>query len=48
LAAGGYTVLDDYNDWAGCRTAADGFLASHDDLEIVTAEDNLVLRRHPG
>lgn len=45
LAAGGYLILDDYNDWAGCRTAADGFLASHDDLEIVTAEDNLVLRR---
>jgi hypothetical protein len=48
LVAGGYMVLDDYNDWAGCRTAADGFLASHDDLEIVTAEDNLVLRRRPG
>jgi asparagine synthase (glutamine-hydrolysing) len=48
LAAGGYMVLDDYNDWAGCRAAADAFLASHDDLEIVTREDNLVIRRTSG
>jgi asparagine synthase (glutamine-hydrolysing) len=48
LAAGGYLVLDDYNDWSGCRTATDAFLASHGDLEIVTMEDNLVIRRASG
>jgi len=45
LSPGGYIVLDDYNDYSGCRIATDSFLAAHDDLEIVKGEPNLVLRR---
>lgn len=45
LSKGGYLVLDDYNDYRGCRTAVDAFLARHEDLEVVTADSNFVLRR---
>ena len=45
LSAGGYFVLDDYNDYGGCKRAADEFLARHPELETVAAEPNLVLRR---
>lgn len=45
LSPGGYIVLDDYNDYSGCRIATDSFLAAHEDLEIVKGEPNLVLRR---
>jgi len=47
LSPGGYLILDDYNDYQGCRTAADAFLAGHDDLEVVSSTSNLVLRRSP-
>lgn len=45
LSTGGYLVLDDYNDYRGCRIATDAFLAEHDDLDVVTADSNLVLTK---
>ena len=45
LSPGGFLILDDYNNFAGCRTATDHFLATHDDVEVVTADSNLVARR---
>lgn len=45
LSKGGFVVLDDYNDYTGCRTATDGFLLAHGDLEVVRARPHLVARR---
>jgi O-methyltransferase len=45
LSPGGYLVLDDYNDYGGCRRAADEFLARCDDVAVVESDDHLVLRR---
>jgi O-methyltransferase len=45
LSEGGYVVLDDYNDYSGCRTATDAFLLAHRDLEVVRANPHLVARR---
>jgi asparagine synthase (glutamine-hydrolysing) len=48
LAPGGYMVLDDYNDYGGCRRATDEFLRQVGDIEVVTAATNMVLRRRPA
>ena len=45
LSRGGYVVLDDYNDYGGCRTATDEFLADARDLTVVARAPNFVLRR---
>lgn len=45
LSVGGYLVLDDYNDYGGCRLAVDKFLSTIRDLEVVASRPNLVLRR---
>ncbi len=45
LAPGGFIVLDDYNDYGGCRRASDEFLARHADMELRSAATNAVLRR---
>ncbi|HEY7456960.1 MAG TPA: TylF/MycF/NovP-related O-methyltransferase [Solirubrobacterales bacterium] len=45
LSVGGYLVLDDYNDYSGSHTAANAFLAAHNDLEVVDDNSNLVVRR---
>lgn len=44
LSPGGVIVIDDYNDYAGCRTAVDEFLAAHDDFHM-EAGLNPILRR---
>jgi O-methyltransferase len=45
VSRGGFVVLDDFLDYAGCRAAADEFIASHDDLVPVRDRGNLVLER---
>lgn len=45
LSPGGFLVLDDYHDYAGCRAATDEFLAAHDDLRPVRDRGNLVVSR---
>lgn len=45
LSPDGYLVLDDYNDYQGCRTAADAFMAEHNDLQVVSDVSDLVIRR---
>ncbi len=45
LSPGGVIVLDDYNDYGGCRMATDAFLARHPDLELRSAASNAILRR---
>ena len=46
LSPGGYIVIDDYNDWSGCRKATDEFLKEHGDM-FERSEDSisLVLKR---
>ena len=34
LSSGGIIVLDDYNDWPGCKKATDEFCESHPELTI--------------
>jgi asparagine synthase (glutamine-hydrolysing) len=44
LAPGGVIVVDDYNDYAGCRAAVDEFLTAHTDFQS-DAGLNPMLRR---
>lgn len=44
LTPGGVIVIDDYNDYAGCRTAVDEFLAGHADFHMEPGL-NPILRR---
>jgi len=48
LATGGCVILDDYNDYRGCRKAADEFLANKPDLEMTSSAPNAVIRRMHG
>jgi len=34
LSIGGVMIIDDYDDWSGCRTAVDEFLADHPQCEV--------------
>ena len=45
LAAGGFIVLDDYNDYGGCRTAVDEFLADRPGFDLVRRLPHAVVRR---
>lgn len=45
LAPGGVIVLDDYNDYGGCREATDTFLAAHPDMELRSTAGSAVLQR---
>jgi O-methyltransferase len=45
LSPGGFIVLDDFFDYAGCARATHEFLAKHDDLRMVRAPANAVLQR---
>jgi O-methyltransferase len=42
LSPGGFIVLDDYNDYGGCRLATDEFVARHADLRPVDVSRNAV------
>jgi O-methyltransferase len=45
VSPGGIVVLDDYNDWKGCRTATDEFRASRRDFKLITKSPHGVLLR---
>ncbi len=45
LASGGYIVLDDYNDYGGCRTATDAFLAKTPGYRVLYAAPHAVLQK---
>jgi asparagine synthase (glutamine-hydrolysing) len=45
LSAGGYVVLDDYNDYGGCRRAVDEFFERGPDVDIIARAPNFVFRR---
>jgi len=45
LSPGGYIVLDDYNDYGGCRHATDAFLATYLDMELRSTTSSAVLYR---
>jgi asparagine synthase (glutamine-hydrolysing) len=44
LSVGGILLIDDYNDYGGCRTAVDEFMAAHPEFEL-SAGANVVLRK---
>lgn len=45
ISCGGYIIIDDYNDYEGCRKASDDFLTSHPEFEIVRLKPHAVIRR---
>jgi O-methyltransferase len=46
LRQGGFMILDDYNDYGGCRKAADEFLAAHPELTVVRTVPHAVIRKN--
>lgn len=48
LSPGARIVLDDYNDYGGCRRAVDAFLASNPDIRVVRSGPNAVLATGTG
>lgn len=45
LVPGGYIILDDYNDYGGCRDATDRFLATHCDFAKLHDRPSALLRK---
>jgi O-methyltransferase len=45
LVSGGAIIVDDYNDYGGCRTATDEFLKQRPDLYKKKQRGNLVIRK---
>jgi asparagine synthase (glutamine-hydrolysing) len=45
LSPGGFVVLDDYNDWSGCRKATDVFIAAHPEAAAVRGVPHAVIRK---
>ncbi|MER9681888.1 TylF/MycF family methyltransferase [Mesorhizobium sp. M0184] len=45
LSPGGVMILDDYNDYGGCRTATDEFLAGRADCRLTRILPHAVIRR---
>lgn len=46
LSPGGVIILDDYNDYGGCRTATTDFLRHHADMRLADDSHNAVLLRN--
>jgi asparagine synthase (glutamine-hydrolysing) len=46
MPKGGVFVLDDYNDYGGCRRAASEFLARSDDFALVSTAGSAVIVKH--
>jgi asparagine synthase (glutamine-hydrolysing) len=44
-SAGGFWVIDDYNDYGGCRQAVDEFLKGHGNVRRISDDTSLVLQR---
>jgi asparagine synthase (glutamine-hydrolysing) len=45
IGPGGMIVLDDYEDYGGCRQAVDEFLAQAPDFFLARAGGNVILQR---
>jgi len=45
LSPGGLMILEDYNDYDGCRKAADKFLAANSPYELVRSMPHAIIRR---
>jgi O-methyltransferase len=45
LSLGGYIIVDDYNDWAGCRRAVDTFLNVSPQFALLDASDNAIIQK---
>ena len=45
LSPGGFVVIDDYNDWEGCRKATDEFVASRQDAAFARRQPHGVLKK---
>jgi O-methyltransferase len=45
LCPGGFMILDDYNDYGGCRKAADEFLAAYPGFKLIRRLPHAVIRR---
>jgi O-methyltransferase len=45
LVVDGRIVLDDYNDWGGCRVATDAFLGQHPDAVVAQRVPTVVIQR---
>ena len=46
MAIGGTIVMDDYNDYGGCRTATNEFLGERQDFVVSRNFGNLIIRRN--
>lgn len=45
ISPGGAVILDDYNDYKGCKKAADQFLAGRNDFVMTTARPHAILQK---
>jgi O-methyltransferase len=45
LSPGGFIVLDDYNDWSGCKKASDEFKAAHPEAKVVRYRPHAVVQK---
>ena len=45
LPVGGIIILDDYNDWPGCKKATDEFCARHSELAVNRTQPHCVLSK---
>jgi len=45
LSPGGFMILDDYNDYDGCRKAADEFLATHPGFTLIRKLPHAVIQK---
>jgi O-methyltransferase len=45
LSPGGIIILDDYNDWPGCKMATDVFCTRHPELEVKRTHPHCVLSK---
>jgi hypothetical protein len=43
LSPGGIVILDDYNEFGGCRRATEAFLAGHADMPLIDATHNAMI-----
>jgi len=45
LSEGGFIILDDYNDWSGCRKATDEFISSNETVTLLRARPHAVIQK---